>query len=177
VGGVKVNIGSDDELKKAFDDIINGTKAKIPDAEIEGILLEEMVKGPELIIGTTIDPQFGPMIMFGIGGIFVEVYKDVSFRLVPITPGDAKDMLEEIKGKALLTGVRGLPAADTDQLVDILIKISEFISSYPEVAEMDLNPLIVSEKGIKAVDARIILKKEDEIRDKIKSIREHLENI
>lgn len=177
VGGVRVGIENDEQLKKAYDEIIASAKKHVPDAEIKGILLEEMVKGTELIIGTTTDPQFGPMIMFGIGGIFVEVYKDVSFRLIPITPGDARDMLEEIRGKALFRGVRGLPAADTNQLVEILTSISNFVNSHPEIKEMDLNPLLVTEKGIVAVDARIILKEKDDIRDKIKAIKDHLEKL
>ena len=177
VGGVKVNIASEDEVKSAFTEIVTNAKAKVPDAEIKGVMLEEMVKGTELIIGTTMDPQFGHMIMFGIGGIFVEVYKDVSFRLVPITAGDAKDMLSELKGGALLEGVRGLPKADTEQLVDILMKISNLVDKHNEISEMDLNPLIISEKGIIAVDARIILQKKEDIRDKIRSIKEHLEKL
>lgn len=161
VGGVVVNIGSDNELKKSYDEMIERAKSKVPDAEITGVLLEEMVKGSELIVGTTEDPQFGPMIMFGIGGVFVEVYKDVSFRLIPITAGDAQDMLNEIKGKAILAGVRGLPAASTEQLVDILTKVSTFVEENPEVSEMDINPLIATEKGLIAVDARIILKEDE----------------
>jgi acyl-CoA synthetase (NDP forming) len=97
------------------------------------------------------------MIMFGIGGIFVEIYKDVSFRLVPITTGDAKDMLGEIKGKPLLEGARGLPKVDEKQLVDILVKVSNLVSTYPKIREMDINPLIVTEDGLVAVDARIVL--------------------
>ena len=134
---------------------------KIPDAEITGILVEEMVHGTEFIVGTTVDPQFGPMIMFGVGGIFVEVYKDVSFRLVPITSGDAKDMLKEIKGKALLNGVRGLPEADSEQLVNILMNISELMDNNPDIKEMDINPLIITKKGAIVADARIILNQQN----------------
>ena len=177
VGGVRVGIDNDEELKKAYKDILKSAKKHVPDAEIKGILLEEMVKGTELIIGTTTDPQFGPMIMFGIGGIFVEVYKDVSFRLIPITAGDAREMLQEIKGKALFEGVRGLPAADTKQLVEVMTSVSEFVNSHPEISEMDINPLLVTEKGLVAVDARIILKEKDDIRDKIKAIKSHLEQL
>ena len=117
-----------------------------------------MANGTELIIGTTTDPQFGPMIMFGIGGIFVEVYKDVSFRLIPITPNDAKEMMGEIKGKALLEGIRGLPRADPDEVVDILLAVSKLIEENPDIDEMDINPLLLTERGIIAVDARIILR-------------------
>jgi acyl-CoA synthetase (NDP forming) len=157
VGGVRININSEDEVKKVYSELISGTKEKIPEAEITGVLLEEMISGTELIIGTTQDPQFGPMIMFGVGGIFVEVYKDVSFRLIPITNGDAKDMLKEIKGKALLSGVRGLPEADKEQLENILMKVSNLMSNFPEIKEMDINPLIITKKGAVAADARILL--------------------
>lgn len=160
VGGVKVNITSVDEVRRTYNELISKTKDKLPDAEINGVSLEEMVRGTELIIGTTEDKQFGPMIMFGVGGIFVEVYKDVSFRLVPITTGDAKDMLNEIKGKALLKGVRGLPEANVDQLVEILMNISNLVTKYPEIKEMDINPLIITNTGAVAADARIVLDKE-----------------
>jgi acyl-CoA synthetase (NDP forming) len=159
VGGVQVNIDSDEALTKAYNNMVNRAQAKVPDAVIEGVLIEEMVKGTELIVGTTTDPQFGHMIMFGIGGIFVEVYKDVSFRLIPITAGDAKDMLSELRGGALLKGVRGLPGADESQLVEILMGISNLVENNPEINEMDLNPLIITERGTIAVDARILLNK------------------
>jgi acetyltransferase len=159
-GGVKVGINSVDEVKRGWKDIIKSVKKKVPDAKIKGILLEEMVKGTELIIGTTIDPQFGHMIMFGIGGIFVEVYKDVSFRLIPITAGDARDMLNDIKGKPILEGVRGLPVADPEKLINVLMSASELVHKYPLIAEMDINPLIITERGPVAVDARIVLKDE-----------------
>jgi acetyl-CoA synthetase (ADP-forming) len=162
VGGVRVNVNSEDEVRKIYSELIDGTKQKMPEAEITGVLIEEMVKGTEFIIGTTEDPQFGQMIMFGVGGIFVEVYKDVSFRLIPITTGDAYDMLEEIKGKALLTGVRGLPEADSKQLVNILMKVSELVKNNPEIKEMDINPLMITNTGAVAADARILLNKKKE---------------
>jgi acyl-CoA synthetase (NDP forming) len=158
-GGVKVGISSVNEVQKGWKEIVKSVKKKVPDAEIDGILLEEMVNGTELIVGTTTDPQFGPMIMFGIGGIFVEVYKDVSFRLIPITSGDAKDMLNEIKGKPILEGIRGLPVADPEKLVNVLMSASELVHKYPMIAEMDINPLIITERGPVAVDARIVLGK------------------
>jgi len=166
VGGVRININSEDEVKNAYIDIITNVNEKVPEADIQGILLQEMLSGPELIVGITLDPQFGHMIMFGIGGIFVEVYKDVSFRLVPITLGDAKDMLNEINGRPILEGVRGLPKVNDEQLVDILMKVSDLVSSYPNIKEMDLNPLIASEKGVIAVDARIILSSPKDPKDK-----------
>jgi acyl-CoA synthetase (NDP forming) len=162
VGGVRININSEDEVRKVYSELISGTQAKVPEAEILGVIIEEMVNGTEFIIGTTKDPQFGQMIMFGVGGIFVEVYKDVSFRLIPITDGDAYDMLDEIKGKALLTGIRGLPEADAKQLADILMNISNLVESHPEIKEMDINPLIITKSGAVAADARILLNLEDD---------------
>ena len=158
VGGVRVNIASENEVRDTFEDIVKGVMEKVPEAEINGILMEEMASGTELIVGTTTDTQFGPMIMFGIGGIFVEVYKDVSFRLIPINPGDALEMMGEIKGKALLTGIRGLPGAKPEELVDILVKVSKLIEDNPEIDEMDINPLLITPKGVMAVDARVLLR-------------------
>jgi acyl-CoA synthetase (NDP forming) len=158
VGGVEVNINSESELRTTYNNLLRRVTEKMPEAEITGVLVEEMVQGTEFIVGTTHDPQFGPMIMFGVGGIFVEVYKDVSFRLIPITDGDAEDMLKEIKGKALLQGVRGLPEADSEQIKKILVKISELIDKHPQIMEMDINPLMITQSGAIAADARIILK-------------------
>ncbi len=172
-GGVKMGIDSDEEIRKAYNDIISSIKEKVPDAEIDGISVDEMVCGTELIIGTSVDPQFGHMIMFGIGGIFVEIYKDVSFRLVPITPGDARDMLKEIKGKPLLEGARGRPKVDEKQLVDVLVKVSDLVSTFPKIREMDINPLIITEDGLVAVDARIVLDtlmKEEKFKEIVKDI-------
>lgn len=160
VGGVRINIGSDEEVRRTFKDVVESVKEQVPEAVIDGILMEEMANGTELIIGTTTDSQFGPMIMFGIGGIFVEVYKDVSFRLIPITPNDAREMMDEIKGKALLEGIRGLPRADPEQVVDILLAVSRLVEDNPDIYEMDINPLLLTERGIIAVDARIILKED-----------------
>jgi acyl-CoA synthetase (NDP forming) len=166
-GGVKIGIEDEEELRKAYNDIMKSVKEKVPDADIKGISIDEMVKGTELIIGTTVDPQFGHMIMFGIGGIFVEIYEDVSFRLVPINAGDAMDMLDEIKGRPLLQGARGLPKADDKQLVDILLKVSNLVDKHPDIQEMDLNPLMITERGVLAVDARVILNnpKKDDTKD------------
>ncbi len=157
VGGVRVNIASATEVKNTYEDIVRGVQKQVPDAEINGILIEEMVSGTELIVGTTTDPQFGPMIMFGIGGIFVEVYKDVSFRLIPISANDARDMAGEIKGKALLEGIRGLPRADPNTIIEILENVSKLVISNPEIDELDINPLLITNKGVIAVDARILL--------------------
>ncbi len=156
-GGVEVGVRSAADVEAKYTEIVGRVKAKAPDADIEGILLEEMVKGTELIIGMIDDAQFGPMLMFGIGGIFVEVYKDVSFRLIPITEGDAGEMLNELQGSALLKGVRGMPGADPKELTDILMSVSNLIVEHKQIKELDLNPLMITERGTIAVDARIII--------------------
>ncbi|MFX1594056.1 MAG: acetate--CoA ligase family protein, partial [Promethearchaeota archaeon] len=113
----------------------------------------------ELIIGMTTDPQFGPALMFGIGGILVELLEDVSFRIAPITEYDAEEMIHEIKGFPILDGYRGKPKADIKAIVDTLLTISDFVIEHEEINEMDLNPVFIYDKGLICVDARIILKK------------------
>ncbi len=124
------------------------------------ISVQEMAPKPitEIIIGLTTDPQFGPALMFGIGGILVEIMKDVSFRIAPITDFDADEMVHEIKGFPLLNGYRGAPKADLAALKALLLKVSQFAIEFPDVDQMDLNPVFVYEKGVKVVDARIILR-------------------
>jgi acyl-CoA synthetase (NDP forming) len=119
-------------------------------------------KGIEVIIGTKIDDQFGPIIMYGLGGIMVEVLKDVAFRVLPISRASAERMIAETKSYPILGGVRGNPACDKAALIDLLVQCSQLIEAYPEIQEMDLNPVIVHEKGLSIVDARIILKQPDE---------------
>jgi len=157
-GGVKVGISSDEELKKSYDEMLLNVRNHYPHAEIQGFSVEEMVNGVELIIGTSTDSQFGKMIAFGIGGIFIEVYKDVSFRLIPITEQDVLAMIEEIQGKKLLDGYRGMPKVDIEELTSLLLKISKLIEEFPHIFEMDLNPIVATSEGLKAIDARIILK-------------------
>jgi len=157
VGGVKINLSCGKDVGEAFDAMMASVRLKMPTARIKGVLIEEMVRGTELIIGSSCDPQFGRMLMFGMGGIFVEIYKDVSFRLVPIADFDAREMMEEIKGKAIFEGARGYPKADKDQIVRILLAVSEGLMKQPDIEELDINPLMVTEKGIVAVDARVIL--------------------
>jgi acyl-CoA synthetase (NDP forming) len=113
--------------------------------------------GLELVIGMTRDPQFGPMLMFGLGGTSVEILKDVAFRIVPLAKADAKEMIREIKGYTLLEGYRGQPAVDIEYLEELLLKLSAFIQENPEIKEMDINPLLAYKRGTVAVDARIIL--------------------
>jgi acyl-CoA synthetase (NDP forming) len=119
--------------------------------------MDQMLRGAEIIIGVSSDPQFGPMLMFGIGGTMVEVYKDVTFRLIPLSKIDALEMIEEIKGKAAYQGARGMPKADSDELAELIVKVSDAVSLHPEIQELDVNPLIVTKDGIIAVDARILI--------------------
>ena len=157
-GGVKLDIKNAAQAGQAYSDIIASVKQHVPKAKIEGVSVQRMADpGVEIIIGMTIDPQFGPVIMFGLGGIFVEVLKDVSFRLVPVAPIDAREMIQEIRGKALLEGYRGQPPVNLPALEKLIVKVSGFIEKNPDVKELDLNPLIATDKGIVAVDARMVL--------------------
>jgi len=158
VGGVKLNLTTPDEVKAAFDEIIAAAKRAQPDAKIDGVSVQKMARpGIEVIMGMSQDAQFGPVLMFGLGGILVEVLKDVSFRLVPITPRDARQMVQEIKGRPLLEGYRGQEPADVEALEKLLLRLSDFIEKHPEIAELDLNPIFAYKDGAVAVDARIIL--------------------
>ena len=158
VGGVIVNVKDADAVRQGYQSIISNVKKHVGKARIRGIFVEEFAPaGVEVIIGAIKDPQFGPALMFGLGGIFVEVLKDVSFRVAPITKYDAQEMLQEIKGYPILTGVRGQEPRDTGALVDILLKVSKLVIDYPAINQLDLNPVFSYSKGAKCVDARIIL--------------------
>lgn len=161
-GGVKLNLRTDDEICNAYNEIIKNARKINGKAKIDGCLVSPMVsKGMEIIIGTKIDDQFGPVIMFGLGGIMVEVVKDVVFRVLPITRTAARKMITEIKTAPLLNGIRGEDPVDKDAIVNLLMTVSELIESYPEIREMDLNPVIAREKSITIVDARVILKRDN----------------
>ena len=157
--GVKLNLKSADEVGKAYDEIVASAKEKFPTANIHGVAVQGMAKpGVEIIIGMTLDAQFGPVLMFGLGGIFVEVMKDVSFGITPITKRDAGEMIRGIKGYPLLDGFRGTPKIDVANLESWLLKLSDFARTYPEIKEFDLNPVFAYAQGAMVVDARIILK-------------------
>ena len=158
VGGVKLNLADSEAVGVAFDEIMTNSKAAEPNARINGVSVQEMAKqGTEVIVGMTTDPQFGPVMMFGLGGIMVEVLKDVSFRLVPLEAKDADQMMAEIKGRPILDGVRGQPPADLKALRETILKVSAFVEKHPEVRELDLNPVFAYPDGALAVDARIVL--------------------
>jgi len=157
-GGVKVNLKSAAEVEAAYKTIIENAKKYKADARIEGVLVSEMApQGTEVIVGAVKDPQFGQTVMFGLGGIFVELLKDVNFRVAPITKQDAKEMITQLKAYPLLNGYRGAKPADLDALTEILCNVSKLILDNPEIKELDLNPVMAYPKGAKTVDARIIL--------------------
>ncbi len=155
-GAVKLNINNEVEIADAYDELM-----KIPSQSEKSISVQKMADEPitELIIGMTTDAQFGPALMFGIGGILVELLEDVSFRIAPITEYDAREQIHEIKGFPILDGYRGKPKADLDAIVKTLLKISDLVIKHEEINEMDLNPVFIYENGLVCVDARIILKK------------------
>lgn len=158
VGGVRINVKNATEVREGYQTIITSVKKHKENARIRGIFVEEFApKGIEVIIGALKDPQFGPALMFGLGGIFVEVLKDVSFRVAPITKYDAQEMIQEIKGYPILTGIRGQEARDIKALVNILLQVSKLVMDHPVINQLDLNPVFSYPKGAKCVDARIIL--------------------
>lgn len=158
VGGVKVGIKDNEGIKAAYEEIMKNVNMKMPDARIHGIIVEEMAApSTEVIVGGLRDPQFGPAVMFGLGGIFVEVYKDVSFRIAPVEEHEAFDMIHEVKGAKILKGFRGAEQLDIAALAQAILQVSHVMMSVEEIKEIDLNPVIVYPKGVKAVDTRIIL--------------------
>ena len=157
-GGVKVGLADERQVADAYDAIMASCRARFPEAEIEGVTVQDMARpGLEVIVGTATDPQFGPVVMFGLGGVWVEVLKDVSFKLAPLTKDDARAAIGEIRAARLLDGFRGSEPVDKAALEDILLKVSEFVAATPEVLEMDLNPVFAYPDGAVAVDARVIL--------------------
>jgi acetate---CoA ligase (ADP-forming) subunit beta len=157
-GGVKIGLKNETEAADAFDQILSSVHKNCPDARIDGVSVQAMARpGTEIIIGMFKDAQFGPVLMFGLGGILVEVLKDVSFRIVPLAPRDARDMIKGIKGFTVLNGYRGQPPADIPCLERLLLRISDFCEKSPEVKEIDLNPIFVYQDGAAIVDARVVL--------------------
>lgn len=159
IGGVKVGLANTAQVQKAYTGIITNVKEKVPGARIEGISVQKMARpGVEVIIGMTEDNQFGPVIMFGLGGIWVEAIRDVVFRVVPVSSRDADEMVREIKGFAALRGYRGQEPVNIPLLTKLITRISKFIEKNPGVKELDINPLIASGDGVVAVDVRIVMK-------------------
>ncbi|PIU59365.1 acetyl-CoA synthetase [Candidatus Bathyarchaeota archaeon CG07_land_8_20_14_0_80_47_9] len=158
VGGVLVGLKNAGGVRKGYNLIMKNVKKHNEKAGIVGILVQEMApSSTEVIVGTIKDPQFGQTLMFGLGGIFVEVLKDVTFRIAPVTADEAREMISEVKAYPLLKGYRGMPPADIDAIVKILLSTSKLVMEHDEIKELDLNPIMVYRKGAKTVDARIIL--------------------
>jgi len=157
-GGVRLAVANATQVGKAYSEIMVSIKQKYPDAEIQGLAIQRMAPpAVEVIVGMSKDVQFGPVLMFGLGGILVEVLKDVSFRIVPLTRRDAAEMIREIKGYPLLEGYRGQEPADISALEELIVKVSQFVEQNPEIKELDLNPIFAYRDSAIAVDARIIL--------------------
>lgn len=157
-GGVKVNLKGRAEVEAAYDGITHSAQQKFPQARVEGISVQRMARpGIEVIMGMTRDPSFGPVLMFGLGGILVEVLKDVAFGIAPLEKNDAAEMISGLKGKALLEGHRGQDSADKSCLENMLLRLSAFADGRPEIAEIDMNPVFARKDGAIVVDARIIL--------------------
>jgi acetyl-CoA synthetase (ADP-forming) len=158
IGGVIVNLKDDNGVRNAYKQILKNVKKHATKEKIAGVLVQEMAPAStEVIVGAIKDPQFGPSIMFGLGGIFVEVLKDVTFRVAPITEDEACEMITEVKAYPLLKGYRNQPPADIGAIVKILLSTSRLVMEHQEIKELDLNPIMVYRKGAKTVDARIIL--------------------
>ena len=161
-GGVQVKLRRPEAVRRAYADIIQNARNYNPDADIRGVLVSPMAaEGVEVIIGTKYDDQFGPVIMYGLGGIMVEILRDVSFRVIPLMPTGARKMIEETKSFPILNGSRGKPPLDKKAIAKLLQLCSDIVVAYPQIAEMDLNPVVVHQKGLSIVDARVILKSDE----------------
>nr|WP_319374619.1 acetate--CoA ligase family protein [uncultured Methanobacterium sp.] len=161
VGGIKLNLQSAEEVKAAYADMMENIPLKEPEADLEGVQLQKMLSGgTEVIIGMVQDPTFGSMLMFGLGGIYVEVLEDVKFAIAPVNEGEAKDMIRQIKTHELLEGTRGDKPKDVDSIADIILRISQLVTDFPEINEFEINPLMVFNEGdgAMAVDMRLMLK-------------------
>ena len=164
VGGIKLNLNNEEEVKAAYEDMMENIPKKEPEANLEGVQLQKMLSGGnEVIIGMVQDPTFGPMLMFGLGGIYVEVLKDVKFAIAPVNETEAKDMITGIKTHELLEGTRGNKASDIESITDIILRISQLVTDFPEINEFEINPLMVFDegKGALAVDMRLMLKEKE----------------
>ena len=158
VGGVTVGLKSEADVRAEYAAMMQRVKERAPGANVTGVLLQQMMTGGrELIVGLTRDPGFGPLVMFGLGGVLVEALGDVVFRMPPIDTRQAHDMLAGIRGTKLLDGLRGDPPVDRDALADALRRIAQLGHDFPQIAEMDANPLSASNKGVVALDARVQL--------------------
>lgn len=161
IGGVRLSLQNAAEVKAAYQDMMENISKNMQGASLEGVQLQPMLSGGrEVIIGMVRDPTFGPMLMFGLGGVYVEILKDVTFAIAPVNYNEAREMITGIKTYPLLAGVRGAKPSDVDALVDVILAVSRFVCHFPEVEEFEINPLMVFEKkkGVLAVDMRLVLK-------------------
>jgi len=157
-GGVKLGLETADQVGEAYGEIMASIGKAFPDAKIQGVSVQSMARsGVEVIVGMSKDAQFGPVLMFGLGGVLVEILKDVSFRIVPLAKRDAAEMIREIKGYPLLEGYRGSEPVDVANLESMILKVSEFVDKNPDIKELDLNPVFAYGDGAVAVDARVVL--------------------
>ncbi len=154
---VAVGLKTEAEVLQAFETLQKNARSYKKGARIHGVLIQEMASGKEVIIGGIKDIQFGPTVMFGVGGILVEVMKDVTFRVAPISKFDAQEMLHEVKGYKILQQFRGQKSVNENSIINMLLKVSQLMYDNPQIKELDINPLFVNEKEAKAADARIIL--------------------
>ncbi|MCX7707593.1 MAG: acetate--CoA ligase family protein [Anaerolineae bacterium] len=160
IGGVILDVQDEEAAAKGFEALVGRAAAAHPGARVRGVQVQQMIRGgQEVIVGVKRDPTFGPLIMFGLGGVYVEALRDVSFRLAPLTPLDAEEMIDEVRSARLLAGLRGAPPADRAALVDVIVRIGQLAADHPDIAELDINPLLVlpQGQGAVAVDARVIL--------------------
>jgi Acyl-CoA synthetase (NDP forming) len=158
VGGVKLNLTNEKAVYNAFVEITTNVKRIMPEAYIEGVMVYEMVTGgKEVILGVSYDRTFGHMIMFGLGGIYVEVLKDVSFRIAPVNEEEAFDMINEVKASRILDGVRGEKPYDKEEIAKCIMRLSKLVNDFPEIKEVDVNPYLVMNNGGIGLDARIII--------------------
>ena len=164
VGGVKIDLRDAEDVRDAYELMVYRAQRYLPEARIWGCLVQEMVPagGVEVLVGMNRDPQFGPLVTFGLGGIYVETLKDVAFRVAPFSPDEAEQMLSEIRAHALLDGVRGQPALDKPAIVDAILRIGQLVQDFPSIAELDINPLMVypQGQGVIAIDMRLVLSTE-----------------
>jgi acetyltransferase len=165
VGGVKVDLQNATDVRDAFDLITYRAQRYLPEARLWGCLVQKMVpEGLEVLIGMNRDPQFGPLVTFGLGGIYVETLRDVAFRVAPFSRREASEMLREIRASALLDGVRRQPPVDKEMLVEALLRIAQLVMDFPEIEELDINPFVIYNEGQGgiAIDMRLILRAEDQ---------------
>jgi acetate---CoA ligase (ADP-forming) len=160
VGGVQLNLRNAAAVEEAFEDMLSRIRQSYPEAHIDGVLVQPMVTGgQELILGGRQDPNFGPVVLLGLGGIFVEVFEEVSLRVAPITPREAGEMIDELRGAPILKGARGHKLSDLAALTEALLRLSQLLVDFPEIQELDINPLRVFQEnnGCRALDARIVI--------------------